>query len=164
MSTSLSTVYASESVALDRPLQDVLKVHCFGCGALNAHGLHIKSRQEGGELVCHWRPEPFHIGYPGYVYGGTIASVIDCHSIWTALAQHCSDTGHRLEDGPPNVAFVTGALTINYVKPVPIEGEMELRAVVSQKSERKMVVACHVMHNGVECVNAEVVAVRVNTG
>lgn len=76
---------------MDRPLQDVLKVHCFGCGALNAHGLQIKSR---------WQPEPFHIGYPGYAYGGTIASVVDCHCIWTALAHYCRDTGHQLEDGP----------------------------------------------------------------
>ena len=84
---------------MDRPLQDVFKVHCFGCGALNAHGLQIKSRWEGDDMLCNWKPEPYHIGHPGYVYGGTIASVIDCHSIWTALAHYCRETGHALEDG-----------------------------------------------------------------
>ena len=34
-----------------RALQDVLKVECFGCGALNERGLQIKSRWEGDELV-----------------------------------------------------------------------------------------------------------------
>jgi len=59
-----------------RALQDRLPVHCFGCGALNAHGLHIKSRWDGDEFVCLWQPRPEHIGYPGYVYGGTIASLV----------------------------------------------------------------------------------------
>ena len=51
---------------------------CFGCGTLNAHGLHIKSRWEADELVCVWQPRPEHIGYPGTVYGGTIASWYVC--------------------------------------------------------------------------------------
>jgi hypothetical protein len=62
---------------MDRPLQDVFKVHCFGCGALNAHGLQIKSRWEGDDMLRNWKPEPYHIGHPGYVYGGTIARVLE---------------------------------------------------------------------------------------
>lgn len=149
---------------MDRPMQDVLKVHCFGCGALNAHGLHIKSRWDGDDVVCKWQPEPFHIGYPGYVYGGTIASVVDCHSIWTAVAHFCRDTGHSLEAGPPPYAYVTGSLKVDYLKPVPIDGEMELRARLLEKTERKMIIACRVLHSGIECANAEVVTVRVKTG
>ena len=113
-----------------RALQDVLKVHCFGCGALNERGLQIKSRWDGDDMVCRWRPEPFHIGYPGFVYGGTIASVVDCHAIWTALATCSRSAGHALEDGPPPFAFVTGKLSVNYLKPVAIDHEMELRARV----------------------------------
>lgn len=146
---------------MDKPLQDVLKVHCFGCGALNAHGLQIKSRWEDEELVCRWQPEPFHIGYPGYVYGGTIASVVDCHCIWTALAHYCRDTGHQLEDGAPPYAFVTGSLKINYLKPIPVVGEMELRSRIIEKGERKMIIGCRVLHGGIECANADAITVRV---
>ena len=71
-----------------RALQDVLKVHCFGCGSLNAQGLQIKSHVEGNEVVCRWQPPPDHIGHPGIVYGGTIASIIDCHAMWTWNANH----------------------------------------------------------------------------
>ncbi len=147
--------------ASGRPLQDVLKVHCFGCGALNDHGLQIKSVWAGEELVCRWRAKPFHIGYPGFVYGGTVASIIDCHAIWTAMATLCRDTGHDLADGPPPFAFVTGKLSVSYLLPMAIEREMELRARVIDAGERKSVVNCRVLQGGVECASAEVVTVRV---
>lgn len=77
-----------------RALQDRMQVHCFGCGTLNAHGLHIKSRWKGDDFVCVWQPRPEHIGFPGYVYGGTIASVVDCHAIWASLSVRCREAGH----------------------------------------------------------------------
>jgi len=154
----------SPSTALESTgtaLQDVLKIHCYGCGALNAHGLQIKSRWQGDDLVCRWRPQPFHIGHPGMVYGGTIASVIDCHAIWTAMAALCQATAHDLADGPPPFAFVTGKLTINYLRPMAIDVEMELRARVIDQGERKSIVACQVFQHALECANAEVVTVRI---
>jgi len=146
---------------MERALQDVFKVHCFGCGALNAHGLQIKSYRQGDELVCRWRAQPFHIGHPGYVYGGTIASIVDCHAIWTAMDDHCRATGHDLESGPPPFAFVTARLGVNYLKPAAIDHEFELRARVADKTERKTTIACRVLQAGIEIGNAEVVTVRV---
>ena len=46
-----------------------------------------------------------------------IASVVDCHSIWTAMATFCRRTGHALESSPPPYGFVTGKLSVNYLKP-----------------------------------------------
>ena len=71
---------------MERALQDILKVHCYGCGALNERGLQIKSFWVGEEVVCAWQPKPHHIGHPGILYGGMIASVVDCHCIWAASA------------------------------------------------------------------------------
>ena len=53
--------------------------HCYGCGRLNEHGLHIKSFWDGEEAICIFNPKPYHTAIPGYVYGGLIASIIDCH-------------------------------------------------------------------------------------
>jgi len=144
-----------------RALQDVLRVQCYGCGALNERGLQIKSHWEGDELACRWQPQPHHIGHPGMVYGGMIASVIDCHAIWTALASRCRHEGLDLADGAPPFVFVTGQLSIRFLKPALIDRPLELRARVIDASERRATVACRVLQAGIECAVAEVVAVRV---
>lgn len=144
-----------------RALQDVLKVHCFGCGALNEQGLQIKSHWEGEDLVCRWRPQPQHIGHPGVVYGGTIASIVDCHSIWAAMATWCRDAGIELDTGAP--PFVTGKLSVNYLKPARIDQVLELRARVVDAGERRSTVRCSVLQDGQECALAEVICVRIKT-
>jgi acyl-coenzyme A thioesterase PaaI-like protein len=147
-----------------RALQDVLKVQCFGCGALNEQGLQIKSHWDGDELVCRWSPKPHHIGHPGFVCGGVIASVVDCHAIWTAMATACRDEGPPLDDAsPPPFAFVTGKLSVSYLKPAKIDRPLELRAKVSEQGDRSVRVGCRVMQDGVECASAEVVTVRVRS-
>ncbi|MEP6872982.1 MAG: PaaI family thioesterase [Burkholderiales bacterium] len=142
-------------------MQDRLPGHCFGCGTLNAHGLHIKSRWEGDEFVCLWQPKPEHIGYPGCVYGGTIASVVDCHAIWASLSLRCRDAGLDLNSGPPPFVVVTGSLRVNYLKPASVVRPLELRARLVEHGERKSVVTCRVLQGSVECATAEVVTVRV---
>lgn len=144
-----------------RALQDRLQVHCFGCGTLNAHGLHIKSRWKGDDFVCVWQPRPEHIGFPGYVYGGTIASVVDCHAIWASLSVRCREAGHDLSSGPPPFGVVTGSPCVNYLEPASVAQPLELRARIVQHGERKSVVACSVRQGSVECATAEVVTVRV---
>ena len=144
-----------------RALQDRLQVHCFGCGTLNAHGLHIKSRWQGDEFVCFWQPRPEHVGYPGYVYGGTIASVVDCHAIWASLSVHCRKAGHDLSSGPPPFGVVTGSLRVDYLERAQVVHALELRARIVEYRERKCVVACSVRQGSVECATAEVVTVRV---
>lgn len=146
-----------------RALQDVLKVHCYGCGSLNAQGLQIKSHWEGDELVCRWRPQPQHIGHPGIVYGGIIACVVDCHSVWTATATWCGDSGIDLGGGQVPFTAVTGKLTVNFLKPASIDDPLELHARVTDVSERRANVTCRVLQNGLECANADVVVVRIAT-
>ena len=60
--------------------------YCYGCGRLNEDGLQIKSYWEGDESVCVFTPRPHHMAVPGFVYGGLIASLIDCHGTGTAAA------------------------------------------------------------------------------
>jgi acyl-CoA thioesterase FadM len=146
---------------MERAMQDRLPVHCFGCGALNEHGLQIKSFWSGEEVVCAWRPRPYHIGHPGVLYGGLIASVVDCHCIWTAAAHAARQAGIELDEAQ-SITFVTGTLTISYRKPIPIEQAIELRARVVDFTERKSVVKCSVSSRGVLCAEAEMIAVRIS--
>ncbi len=52
---------------------------CDGCGRLNDHSLKIKSYWDGEETIAVFSPAPYHMAAPGYVYGGLLASIIDCH-------------------------------------------------------------------------------------
>jgi acyl-coenzyme A thioesterase PaaI-like protein len=144
-----------------RALQDRLPGHCFGCGSLNAHGLHIKSHWIGDQFVCIWQPRPEHIGYPGYVFGGTIASIVDCHAIWASLSARCRELGLDLNSGAPPFGVVTGSLHVNYLKPALVAQPLELRARIVEHGPRKSVVACSVHQGAVECATAEVITVRV---
>jgi acyl-coenzyme A thioesterase PaaI-like protein len=129
---------------------------CYGCGAQNPHGLQIKSRCEGGEVVAEFMPGPEHLGVPGVVYGGLLASLIDCHGIATG-AEHFQ----RLEqlDHPPRC--VTASLHVEYRKPTPMNGQpLQLRARVVEASARKAVVEVSLGVGGETTVEARVIAVK----
>lgn len=140
-------------------LQDRIPGHCFGCGPQNAEGLQIKSFWLGDEVVCAWRAQPKHIGYPGILYGGVIASVVDCHCIWTAVAYAHRQAREEIDSSSTH-KFVTAALSLQYRKPVRIEDAIELRARVIDFGERKAVVRCTVHSANAVVVEAEVVVVR----
>jgi len=132
---------------------------CYGCGRLNDHGLHVQSHWDGEESVCTFHPRPYHTAIEGYVYGGLIASVIDCHSTGTAAAAAYRAEG-RAMDTLPARRFVTASLHVDYLKPTPIEGPLELRSHVTEIKGRKIVVSTTLSVHGEICARGEVVAVR----
>ena len=134
--------------------------HCYGCGRLNAHGLQIKSYWEGDESVCRFTPKAFHTAIPGYVYGGLIASLIDCHSTGTAAAAAYRAEGRAMDSDPPR-RFLTASLKVDYLKPTPLGPELELRGTVREVKGRKVIVDITLAAEGTVCVKGEVVAVQV---
>lgn len=133
--------------------------HCYGCGRLNEHGLQIKSYWDGDESVCIFQPRPYHIAIPGYVYGGLIASLIDCHSTGTAAAAAYRAEGRAMDTDPP-LRFVTASLHVDYLRPTPLGVPLELRSTVQEIKGRKVVVATTLSANGEVCARGEVVAVK----
>jgi acyl-coenzyme A thioesterase PaaI-like protein len=133
--------------------------HCYGCGRLNALGFQLKTRWEGDETVARFTPHSEHMAFPGFVYGGLIASLIDCHAMGTAAAAVERAAGREIGDAPAP-RFVTAALHVDYLKPTPLGPELEIRARVREASERKVVVAATVSVGGVITARGEVVAVR----
>ncbi|MBN1538264.1 MAG: PaaI family thioesterase [Anaerolineales bacterium] len=133
--------------------------YCYGCGRLNEHGLQIKSFWDGEDAVCTFQPKPYHMAIPGYVYGGLIASLIDCHATGTASAAVYRAEGRAMDTEPP-VRFVTGSLHVNYLKPTPLGDALELRAMVKQIKWRKVVVEVTLSAGGEVCARGEVIAVR----
>jgi acyl-coenzyme A thioesterase PaaI-like protein len=133
--------------------------HCYGCGRLNEHGLQIKSYWDGDESVCRYRPRPYHMAVPGFVYGGLIASLIDCHSTGTAAAA-AYKAANRPLGSAPELRFVTGSLHVDYLRPTPIDTELEVRGTVEEVKKRKVVVHCRVLADGEVCATGKVVAVQ----
>ena len=139
---------------------DILS-HCFGCGRLNEHGYHIKSYWDGEESVAHFLPQPYHISIPGYVYGGLLASLIDCHGTGTAAAALYKAAKEQDPDAEPTTRTLTASLHVDYLKPTPLGVELEVRGKVKELKGRKVVIEEWIVANGEITVRGEVVAVQV---
>ena len=148
-----------------QPLQDLYPddfAHCYGCGRLNADGLHVKSQWKDGEAIAHFHPAPYHIALPGFVYGGLIASLIDCHAMATAAAASMEANG--LTPGVDQTPrFVTASLHVDYLRPTPLGPPLLLRSHAAEVGERKVVVEVSLVADEAECARGRVVAVRMPT-
>ena len=133
--------------------------HCYGCGRLNEHGLKFKTYWDGEESVTRYTPEPRHMAIPGFVYGGLLASLIDCHSTGTAAAAAYRAQG-REPGAAPEFRFVTAALHVDYLRPTPIGVELIVRGKVEELKERKVVVTSELWANDEICAKGRVVAVK----
>jgi len=134
---------------------------CWGCGCNNEHGLNIKSYWSDDKSICEWKPDASHKAGPtGYLNGGVIATIIDCHSISTAIADGYKQENRDL-DSEPIIWYVTASVKIDYHKPVPIDKGLRLKAKVTMREGRKLFVVCKLFSGDDKCVSAEVLAVRV---
>ena len=105
-------------------------------------------------------PKPYHTAIPGYIYGGLIASIIDCHSTGTAAAAAYRAEGRAMDTQPP-LRFVTGSLHVDYLKPTPLGNDsLDLRSQIKEIKGRKVVVTTTLSVRGEICARGEVVAVR----
>ena len=135
--------------------------HCYGCGRLNEHGYRIKSYWDGEESVARYLPKPYHIAIPGYVYGGLLAALIDCHGTGTAAAALYRAAKERDPHAEPNTRTLTASLHVDYLKPTPLGVELEVRGRVKELKGRKVVIEEWILANGVITVRGELIAVQV---
>jgi acyl-coenzyme A thioesterase PaaI-like protein len=132
---------------------------CYGCGRLNAEGLHVRTMWDGETTVARFTPRPEHVALPGFVYGGLIASLVDCHAIGTAAAFVERSEGRSIGDAP-SPRFVTASLKLDFLRPTPHGPELELRARATEIGHRKVTVEVELRGGGVLTARATVVAVR----
>jgi uncharacterized protein (TIGR00369 family) len=116
----LPPVFASEFASLeeqrDRKAGGAFP-HCFGCGPHHPMGLRVRCfKTDDGVVSPIIIPERF-TGPPGAAHGGIVAGYLD-EVLAAAAVRHSSR------------AYVTGELTVRYVKPVPVETPLLGRARV----------------------------------
>lgn len=145
-----------------RPVQDFYPddvAHCYGCGRLNERGLHVQSRWDGEQTLALLTPRPEHTAVPGYVYGGLIASLIDCHGTGSAALAGYRADGREPGSAPP-LRYVTASLKVDYLKPTPLGVPLEARGTIREVKGRKVVVDITVSAAGQVTARGEVVAVQ----
>jgi acyl-coenzyme A thioesterase PaaI-like protein len=114
--------------------------HCYGCGRLNEHGHQIKSYWDGNESICHFLPKKYHTGgKKDILYGGLVASLMDCHGAGTAAAAKVKEQGIEIKK-VEMPRFVTASFKIDYLAPTPVNTELELRGKIKDISGRKVIV------------------------
>ncbi|GAA2746809.1 PaaI family thioesterase [Terrabacter aerolatus] len=143
---------------------------CFGCGPGNGKGLRLQSYPLGdasgetsaetsseasGGVVATFTPWPEHDNGLGYLNGGIIGTVLDCHSA-AAVMLEAERRGWPPLPGA-DLAYVTAGLDVRYLRPAPLHDAVELRAVVTESDEPQITVAVQLLHDGK--VRAEATAV-----
>lgn len=134
--------------------------HCYGCGRSNPHGYHLKSYWNGDETVARFTVEPrFSGGVPGHVYGGMVASLLDCHGTASAAAFAYRAAGLEMGGGDGFMRFVTASLKVDFLRPTPIGVELVVAGRLQQIEGRKVKVALSLSAEGQVCARGEMLAV-----
>lgn len=111
---------------------------CFGCGQANPNGLRLRSYLRDGVVTADFRPWPEHDNGFGFLNGGIISTVLDCHSA-AAVMSEAAERGWLSQAG--GLLYVTAGLDVRYLRPSPLRETSELRAVVTSATEEEMTVA-----------------------
>jgi uncharacterized protein (TIGR00369 family) len=103
--------------------------HCFGCGAENPEGLHLEfvvSAADSQEITAtaHVRLTRRHEGPPGHIHGGIIATLLD-------------EAMSKL-NRPLNLLAMTRSLSVDYLKPSPLETPLLLVGKHVKRDGRKV--------------------------
>ncbi|HEV2427827.1 MAG TPA: PaaI family thioesterase [Acidimicrobiales bacterium] len=134
---------------------------CYGCGRLNERGYRLRTRWDGDETLTRFTPAPFHTAVPGVVYGGLLASLVDCHSTATGAAALYRVEGRDFADPGPAHRCVTGTLAVRFLRPTPLGPELAVRGRVVDVAGRKVTVASRIEADGVTTVEADAVVLEV---
>lgn len=132
---------------------------CYGCGRLNEQGHHFRTGWSEDRTLTIFTPGPEHTAIPDFVYGGLIASLMDCHGTGSAsLALHRKN-GNEAGDGSEPPRFVTASLQVNFLKPTPHGGPLHAYGSVEEIHPKKWKVKTEVYANDLLCASGEVIAV-----
>ena len=93
----------------ETPYVKLQKNYCFACGPDNPDGMHLEFTLDEARktFVCHFALGKRYTGPPGHCHGGIIATILD-----DAMGKV-----NKLRE----VVAVTKEMTVEYVKPVPLE-------------------------------------------
>ncbi len=99
---------------------------CFACGKSNPKSIGIAWQLvPGNQIFASFEFSEFQQGPPGFVHGGASAAVMD-----EAMGLAVLHSGYKV---------VTANLSIEYRKPIPLGIPVKIQAVMSGKTERRII-------------------------
>ncbi|GAA4440285.1 PaaI family thioesterase [Actinokineospora soli] len=112
---------------------------CFGCGHGNPDGLKLRSYPaDDGSVTATFLPWPQHDNGLGFLNGGIVCTILDCHSAAAVMLE--ADRRGWKPLGDAALSYVTAGLDVRYLRPSPLREAVELRAVIREASESEMTV------------------------
>ena len=133
-------------------------VHCYGCGMNNPDGYQLKTYLAGDETIAHFTPDEKFTALPCSVYGGLVASLLDCHGTGSAAAFACIAENIDLENNATiiSVRCVTASLKVDFKAPIPMELKGKLRSIEGRKIWVDMTLSA----DGIVCATGEILAIK----
>lgn len=100
--------------------------HCFGCGGANARGMQLTFEQDEAarRIRGSFRLTADYQGGTGFVHGGIVATLLD--EVMAKVSRFQDDHA------------VTAELTIEYVQPVPVGGELLVEGWEVERNGRSL--------------------------
>jgi acyl-coenzyme A thioesterase PaaI-like protein len=120
---------------------------CFGCGPSNPRGLRINSypSEDENTVTATFTPWPAHDNGLGFLNGGIISTLLDCHSAAAVLwAAH----RHGWMTAGDTIPYVTAGLDVRFRRPSPLDSPVELVSVVSELSEAQLTATAELVFEG----------------
>lgn len=110
--------------SLDRALLPPHSPQCVGCGPNNPHGLQLVVHRDGDAVVARHAFDSRHAGAPGVAHGGLIATAFD--DLFGFVLYLVGELA------------VTRNLSVDYLAPVCLGVDYELRATHGRRTGRKL--------------------------
>jgi uncharacterized protein (TIGR00369 family) len=116
---------AQKSAAIER-LESKADNPCFGCGGANARGMRLVFERDNEQrrIIGRFRLGAEYQGGTGFLHGGIIALLLD-----EAMGKM-----NRFHD----VRAVTAELSVEYLRPVPVEEEITVEAQEISRQGRNL--------------------------
>ena len=111
---------------------------CFGCGHANPDGFHLRSYRDADLTVAEFTPRPEHDNGFGFLNGGIISTVLDCHGAAVVLWEAAQHDWHAAPGAP--VPFITAGFDVRFLRPTPLGPTLRLTATPVTVNEKEIVV------------------------
>lgn len=114
------------------------QVTCFGCGHANPDGFHLRSYRDGDLTVANFTPRPEHDNGFGFLNGGIIATVLDCHGAAVVMYEAHQRRWETLPGAP--APFITASFDVKFQRPTPLGPTVRLTATSESIDPSQVVV------------------------